>query len=1036
MKKSIQCTNYTWRDIYKVLLVTAVTLLFFSVNSIQISAFEYTQNNSINYDSKSQNLQFVVTGKVVDASGTTLAGVNIVVKGLNTGVITDVNGNYSINLTTENVTLQFSYIGFITQEVIVGTQTQINITLIEDVTALGEVVITALGINKSSKSLSYSAQKITNDEVSGVKDISMINSLSGKVAGLTILKSASGAGGSARIMMRGVRSMRDADKVLIVIDGIPMPNFSNSTVGSTWAGRDGGDMISNINPDDIENITVLKGASASALYGSDAANGCILITTKKGKAGETKIEYSASYTIDKAYSIPELQTTYGQTGAGSVDSWGAMTTQPTVDVTDFYNTGSTLINSISLTTGTEKFSSYVSYANTNSKGIMPTNKFNRHNINYRMTANFSKKLSIDGSVNLINQKIENRPLNGLYFNPLIGLYTFPRGVDFDQYKNDFEVYDINRNVKVQNWPFDDPILQNPYWILNRNANTDKRNRLISSLSLKYDLRPWLNLKVRGSVDRTEDVFEQKIFASTQSTLAAETGRYILNDNVSAYYYADALLNYNKSFNNINISGVFGSSISDSQGKSYGFDSGTQGLFLANYFAVTSLMPGSYKGNGLYRSQLQSVFLSANLAWKEMVYLELTGRNDWSSTLDPKYNSYFYPSAGLSFLLSEIFSLPKQVVDIGKVRLSVSKVGSSIPAYTINPTNGMNNLGQIVLNTTKPFAELKPELTTSFEIGTQWNFFLNRVNVDFTYYKTNTINQLIQAAAPASSGYSYYYLNAANIQNSGVEIVLGCYPVRNKNFSWLTTLNFTKNNNKIIEYTDYSEEDILINDNAFQTRITVGGEFGDMYGRVLSKHDDGTIYVDDTGRPIIAAEYAYLGNPNPDWMLGLNNSFNYKNLFVNLLFDLRMGGEVVSMTEAMLDSYGVSNESAEARENGGVDRKAYLDGTTSLYAGKLDPQDYYTTVGGRAGVYGEYVYDATSIRIREFSVGYNIPKSLLTKLQKINNLQLSFIAKNPVVFTKAPFDPEMTMSTNNSFQGIDVFTLPPTRNFGISLKIEF
>jgi TonB-linked SusC/RagA family outer membrane protein len=1035
MKKTILWTNSIRRCGIKLVMIISCTFIYLSLTCFHLLAESKLTNNIINSDLKLEMFQLKISGKVVDGSGTPLAGVNVLLKGTSTGTITDLDGNFNIEIEKGDATLIFSYLGYISQEVEVGTQTQINITLNEDVTALGEVVVTALGIEKSSKSLSYSAQQISNDEVSSVKDVSMINSLTGKVAGLSIQKSSAGAGGSTRILMRGAKSMSDADKVLIVIDGIPMPNYSSSTVGSVWGGRDGGDMISNINPDDIESLTVLKGASAAALYGSDAANGCILITTKKGKAGVTKVEFSSSYMADKPYSLPEFQTSYGQTSDGSTDSWGAKTTQPTVNVNDFYNTGSTLINSLSFTTGNDQFTSYVSYANTSSNGIMPTNKLNRHNINLRMNAKFSEKFSIDGNVNLISQKINNRPLSGFYFNPMVSLYTFPRGVDFNQYKNEFEVYDVSRNMNVQNWPFDDPILQNPYWILNRNANTDNRNRLISSISIKYDILPWMNLKIRGSVDRTEDVFEQKIFASTQATLAATTGRYILNDGTSTQLYADAILNYNKTFNNFNVAGVLGGSISDGQGKSYGFDSGSQGLFLANYFAVSSIMPGSYKGNGLYRSQLQSLFFNANISYKEMVYLELTGRNDWSTTLDPKYASYFYPSAGLSILLNEIFSLPEQV-NLGKIRLSASQVGSSIPAYIINPTNGMNNLGQITLNTTKPFDELKPELTTSFEIGTQWQLYDNRLNFDFTYYKTNTINQLISAAAPAASGYSEYYLNAGNIQNTGFEIVLGFYPVRKKDFTWQASLNFTRNKNLVVEYTDYSDEDLLYDDSGFQTRIKEGGEFGDMYGKVLKKHEDGTIYVDNTGRPIIADEYGYLGNLNPDWKMGLNNNVQFKNIYMNILLDLSVGGQVVSMTQAMLDSYGVSKNSGDARDGGGVDRKAYIDGTTTPYSGKLDPQTYYTTVGGRGGVYGEYVYDATNFRVRELSIGYNLPKTMLSKLGIVKNLQLSFIARNLIVVKNAPFDPELIMSTSNSFQGIDVFTLPPTRNYGLSLKIEF
>ncbi|MDB5200163.1 MAG: TonB-dependent receptor plug [Chitinophagaceae bacterium] len=1005
----------------------------------------------------------IITGKIVDKEGNPISGVSVTVKGNNKGTSTNANGLFSIEA-SKGAVLVFTSVGYEMQEITVGNDNDYSIQLIEKDNRLNEIVVTALGIQRKAKSLTYSTQMVSNSDLTTVKDANVINNLNGRVAGITVNKSASGTGGSARVILRGQKSTRE-NQPLYVIDGVPMSNYSPAQPTDIWGqgsgsgsgGRDGGDGISNINPDDIETISVLKGAAASALYGSQGNNGVILITTKKGKSGLVKVDFSSSFTLDKAAYIPKMQWDYLQGNAGAASagsfSWGPAGGSPD-HVKSFFNTGRTWINSISVSGGTEKAQTYFSYSNTNSQGIMPTNIFNRHNFAVRETMKMlNDRLTLDANVIVASQKVNNRPSSGLYYNPLTGLYLLPRGQDFNKFKNNYEYFSPTRNVNLQNWwninadagLTGDDNQQNPYWILNRDKTEDKLFRVFGSLVLKYKLTDNLSIQARGNVDKSNINYQLKAYAGTQGTLADGNGRYTLDKQDNTQIYGDVIATYNKQITNkIGLVAAVGSSIQDlHSGYQDFFDSKGGNLTFANQFHVgnMNLTPGSgstyfQAGN---RKQIQSVFASLNFNLDNKYFIDVTGRNDWSSALafTPK-NSYFYPSVGANAILSEIIKMPA-AVSFAKIRAAYAQVGSDVATYSTNPLNLIRN-GQLVSNDKGPLPGtfLKPELSTSTEVGTEWRFMNNRLGFDVTWYQSNTKNQYFELSSTSlGTGLSTFYLNAGNIKNSGIEATIDYNSSVSKNIKWNTALNITANKNKIVELATQIPPNVnyKITDggvNNYNLVIRKGGSFGDITGMQFLRDAAGNIVVDATTGAPQAGTFGVVGNPNPKLVLGWNNSFALKNgLTVSFLINGRFGGKVMSITQAVLDQYGVSQQSADARKNGGVSIAASKVGG-GAYTGKIPAEVFFTTVGGRAGITEYYMYDATNVRLQELALGYRIK----WKSNTIKDMHLSLVGKNLFFFTKkAPFDPETSMSTGNGLQGVDVFGLPSVRSFGLNLKMS-
>ena len=992
-----------------------------------------------------------VRGRVVDVSGEPLIGATIREKGGTRGTVTDIEGNFILSV-PDSAVLQVSFVGYESIEVSVGGRKTLEIQLRENTVMLDNVIITALGLEKKEVSLAYSIQKVKGEELTRMKEVNMITALAGKAAGVQINKNSSGIGGSAKVSLRGIRSASGDNQPLYVIDGVPMLNIGTeqaySAIGGTAnaGNRDGGDGISNLNPEDVESISILKGAPAAALYGSQAANGVILITTKKGNtAGQRNIYFSTGLTFDKAFSLPKMQNCYGVSDV--VDSWGEKAYLPiSNELNDFFRTGLTSITSVSVNYGNEKIQTYFSYANTTGRGIVDKNQLTKHNINLRETAvMFNQRLKLDGNVNVMRQIVKNKPVSGgFYMNPLVGLYRFPRGEDLSYYKDNYEIYDPERKLGIQNWhTFTEDFEQNPYWIQNRIQSKETRMRSIISLSANLRINSWLTVQARGSVDYISDKMRQKFYASTAPALCGANGRYIEMDYQETLIYGDVMAMGKRKWEDFTLDVAIGGSINDKNVNSTRYDSKNASLKYANVFNLANIvMNGSASIDQKIdsRRQLQSVFGTAQVGYQDKVFLDLTARNDWASTLaytSHEKSGFFYPSAGLSFLIDKWIQLPEWI-SFAKLRGTYSKVGNDIPQFITNSVSHITAGGELQANDAAPFKEMEPEMTHSVEVGTEWRFFQSRLGFNLTYYRTNTHNQFFKLPALAGDMYAYRYVNAGDIQNRGWELTVDATPVLTPDFTWKTSLNFSSNRNKIKELHEELKE-LVYGPSSFSSsyamKLVKGGSIGDIYGKAFVRDAEGNIVYqtegDHKGLPAVEGEgnTIKVGNANPRFIMGWNHTFSYKGFSLYFLLDWRYGGKILSQTQAEMDLYGVSQVTALARDRGYVTLEGQqIDNVKGFYK---------NIVGGRAGVTEYYMYDATNLRLREVSLNYTFPKKWMQKTKVLKDLQLAFVARNLCfLYKKAPFDPDLVLSTGNDNQGIEVFGMPTTRSLGFTVKCEF
>lgn len=977
-----------------------------------------------------------VSGVILDKEGEPLIGVSVVIKGSTNGTITDIDGKYSIQV-ANGQTLVFSYMGYVSQEVTVGSKTAINITLSESDVSLDAVVVTALGIKRSEKALSYNVQEIKGDDLTGVKDVNFMNSLSGKVAGVTINASSAGIGGATRVVMRGSKSITKDNNALYVIDGVPIFNTNNGGLNQNdeYADQPRGEGISDINPEDIESMTVLTGPAAAALYGSNAANGAIIITTKKGVAGKPKVSISNQTTFSRPFIMPDFQNKYGNKDK-AYQSWGSEQNKYSYNPKDFFDTGATVQTTATLSVGSDKNQTYMSVGSTSANGIIPENEYSKYNVTLRNTTKFlNDKITLDFGFSYIKQKDQNMMAQGQYYNPLISVYTFPRGEDFDAIKN-YESYNTANGYNTQNWKWGDGLNpQNPYWIMNRNKMVNKRDRYMMNVNLQYDIFDWMNIMGRVRADNSINNHTQKNYASTHALFSSANGRYKSTKEDAKQTYADLLLNINKYWGDYSLTANIGTSISDMRAEEQGVDGG---LMLPNFFAWTNMDkadPSTRFIQSGWHEQTQSVFANVEAGWRSMVYLTLTGRNDWASALvNTKHGSFFYPSVGLSGVISQMVQIPK-AISYMKVRGSYSSVGSAIPRNLSIATYPFDSQGGVWgTNTYMPITELKPERTGSWEFGLSSKFFGNRISLDMTWYKSNTKNQTLNVPISTSSGYSSMYVQTGNVQNQGVEIALGA---DNKfgQLQWNSTFTASFNDNKIKqlgEYTDPDGNHVILDVipqggiGSAEYRLTEGGTMGDLWvKKTLKRNADGSIYVNNEGTPVLDNTLKKVGSVLPKWNLGFRNDFNWKSINLGFLVSARLGGIVMSPTQAILDGYGVSKTSAIARDNGGVPA-----GNGTM----INAEKYYKITGQTNGLMEDYVYKATNVRLQEISLGYTMPKKWFNDIMKVN---ISVVGRNLwMIYNKAPFDPEATASTGTYFQGIDYFMQPSLRNIGFNVRVEF
>ena len=981
------------------------------------------------------------SGTITDAKGEPLIGVSVLVKGTSNGTITDMDGNFKIQATKGDV-LEVSYIGYASQAITLANTQPLKIVMGEDTQTLDEVVVTALGIKRSEKALSYNVQQVKGDDLTAVKDANFMNSLNGKVAGVNIQRSASGVGGGTRVVMRGNKSIAGQNNVLYVVDGIPIGNKADrSGDGTGFGGATSGEGIANFNPDDIESLSVLTGPSAAALYGANAANGVILINTKKGAEGTMRLNVSSSVEFANPFVMPEFQNTYGNL-TGDYFSWGDKMEKPSSwEPRDFFNTGATFNNSFNLSMGTEKNQTYISASAVNSTGMVENNKYHRYNVTFRNTAKFLKdKLTLDVSASYVREFYNNMISFGTYFNPIVGAYLYPRGMNFESEKY-FERYNNELGYNKQSWQpggmgMD---VQNPYWIAYRNLRPEAKDRYMLYANLKYDITEYLNVAGRARIDNTYSESEDKRYASTISTFAGDNGRYRYSNEFYKQKYADIMVNFDKQFAQIYHATInAGASFEEYDTKGHGY--GGDLLLVPNKFTygnVNSAVASVYETGGDSRTQNFAAFASAELSWNSALYLTLTGRADKPSQLvNSKEEWIFYPSVGLSAIVTELLpnSLRESIQPVlgyFKIRGSYTEVGSPIPFTGLTPgtiTHKLEN-GTVAPFEYYPLSDLKAERTRSYELGIDSRWFNNTVTLGVTIYQSNTYNQLLKADMPGTSGYKYMYVQAGNVQNRGIELTLG-YDQTFGDFNYNTTFTATSNKNKIKKLASDVKNPVsgelmdLSDIKLGRFRLREGGEVGALYAdRRVEKNDEG--YIPYNPGQTIATENTTpfkIGTVNPKWNLGWRHGFNYKGINASVMFTARIGGNVISKTQATLDRFGVSKASADAREAGYV----------MLGNIKMEPQDYYGTI---YDLDSYYVYSATNIRLQEASIGYTLPNKWFGNVVK--NVNVSVYGTNLwMIYNKAPYDPELTASTGTFGQGYDYFMLPSSRTYGFSLKFGF
>ena len=996
-----------------------------------------------------------VTGRVTDASGQPIVGASVIVRGTTVGVSTDTEGRFVLEVPSPaaSQTLEVSYLGYETAAVPVGSRTSFEVTLQESSSEIEQVVVTALGIKRQEKALSYNVQQVAASDITLVKDANFMNSLSGKVAGVTINASSSGVGGATKVVLRGNKSISQSSNALYVIDGIPMYNFGGGG-GTEFDSRGATEAIADINPEDIESISVLTGAAAAALYGSEAANGAVMITTKKGEAGALKVTLTSNTEFLNPFVLPEFQNRYG-TGLNGVRSgsniysWGerlAPSARYGYTPNDFFETGHVYTNAFTLSGGTDRNQTYFSAAAVNSDGIIPNNEYDRYNFTFRNTSYFLKdRLRIDASASYIYQQDQNMTNQGVYSNPLVSAYLFPRGENFDLYRR-FERYNEGTKLMEQFWSADmeggDLRMQNPYWIAYRNLrNTDKK-RYMLSLSASYDILPWLNVTGRVRIDNMNSLYTQKLYASSNTTITdgGRNGHYTEARTYDSQTYADVMANINKTFgDDWSLQANIGASINNVKSDELSYRGPIQENGLPNVFNVFDLDDTKKRAEKTgWHDQTQSLFASVEVGWKQMLYLTVTGRNDWASQIaGSSSSSFFYPSVGLSWVPTSLWDLGGALSYL-KLRGSIASVGMPFPRYLTVPTYEYDATNRVWKDKTHyPIGDLKPERTTTYEVGIDARLW-RHLSLSASWYQADTKNQTFDPSLPPSSSYTTIYLQTGHVRNTGVELSVG-YDNRWGSFRWATNFTYAWNRNEIIELAANAVNPITgepLNLEKLDIKglgkakyiLKEGGTLGDLYTTSdLRFNDNGYVEVDKSGNLLLTDEGddIYLGSVFPDHNLAWRNDFSWKGVNLGLLFTARIGGICYSATQANLDLYGVSEASAAARDAGGV-----------LINGRemVDAQKWYQAIGSQSGLPQYYTYSATNFRLQELSLGYTLPAKWFRDRMRMT---VSFVGRNLwMIYCKAPFDPEAVASTGLNYQGIDYFMMPSLRSLGFSVKFQF
>ena len=1055
-----------------------------------------------------------ISGTVKDGAGTVMPGVNVIAKGTSVGTTTDVGGKYTITMPDGSSILVFSFIGYASQEVEVGTRSTIEVAMTEDVQQLSEVVVTALGVERSTKALNYSVTEVNGAKFTEARENNLGNALAGRIAGVNVSKASSGPAGSTRIVIRGNKSLGGQNQPLYVVDGIPMDNNNFGQAG-LWGGRDEGDGLTSINPDDIESITVLKGANASALYGSRGGNGVINITTKRGsKRKGLGIEFNSNYVVEKLYDQSELQTKYGSgnyvdsTPDGLVNgvatkpgtgvqafNWGNIAWGPEMDGSDvphfdgvsrpysyvgnnfdkFFETGQAWTNSLSLSGGGENQTFRFSMSDLRSTSIVPNSGFDRTNLAFNVNSKFGKKLTLNAKVMYSHEEAKNRPqLSDSPNNAIHSLWRTPPSVDVTTY--------YGESAKPGAIPsyFTDPTLllaygqggaakfpgqewlrapnnwdQNPYWATYVVRDNDKRDRFISSAQLRYDILDWLYVSGRVGMDW---------YTRRDSGLTPEGTGHSLGGNRTEgedrvrEINMDWMLGMNKAFGDFNVNVFVGG---NRMVRSYERISANGTNFNVQFFdAINNAAIPNY-GYSFNERGINSLFASAEISYKNYLFVTATTRSDWFSVLNPEFNRVDYPSIGASWVVSETFQALPSVISFAKVRASWAESGIvNIDPYAANLTyslNGNTHVGYKMASFTNadnnngriPNPALQPAVSTEIEVGFDVRFFDNRLGLDFTYYDQTTEDDIVAATISRASGFGSTLVNVGQISNNGVEVLLTGTPVRGE-LTWDVSLNFAKNNNNV-DFINEGQTEIVAEEprtrNVFIKHI-VGQPFGTITGRVQQMTPDGVPIFNADGTPLASTSYVPIGNGVPDFTGGVNNTFSYKGFTLDFLVDFKSGGDIFSGSNNRLTQWGMHEQSLIGRDGETPLHISGVVNTGTTEAPNFVPVDrdltaheanvYWNRVGGESTAISQmFMYDASFVKLRQLTLGYSFPRAWFNKTP-VQNLSLSFVGRNLWVINKNidNVDPESTYSSNAGAQGLEYFAMPATRTYGFNLRVTF
>ena len=1020
-----------------------------------------------------------VKGNISDVSGP-LIGVSVIVVGTTNGTITDMDGNFTLECNAGDE-LEISYIGYNT--IRVKAQSNMQITLEESSTELEEVVVTALGIKRDRKALGYGLSEVKGEELTKAKETNVINSLAGKVAGLVVSNTAGGASGSTRVMLRGTTELTGNNQPLYVVDGVPLDNTNFGSAGEQ-GGYDLGDGISAINPDDIETMTVLKGPAASALYGSRASHGVILITTKKAEQEKVSVEYNGSFTVDTQLAKwDDVQEIYGMgdngqyqldASSGTNQSWGVKadmidktyfdgSVHPFLiypnNTSSFFRTGLTAQNTAVLSVNTGKTGVRFSFTDMRNKDILPNTNMSRDNFNLRVNTS-AGPIDFDFSANYTRENVKNRPaLGSSQSNVGKNLMTLASTYNIEWLKN----YQ-NADGTYANWNGNDQYNRNPYWDLYKNENKSVKDVFRFTAKAIYNIDKHLKIQGTLGTDINNMNFDDFIARSTPGVLPGKLTNSIFNNRT---LNAEILALYNNNWGSFDLNATLGGNIFKVDNKTTvitGTDQQMDGVVSIINYAEQNVQPSTYK------KQINSLYASASLGYRSTYYLEGTVRGDRSSTLPSSNNTYIYPSVSGSIVFTNFIknSNIKNVFSFGKVRASWAKVGSDTDPYqlALNYATGKYSYPGFTIgminNYTQPNSNLKPTMTSSYELGAELKFFNGRLGIDLTYYNQTSKDQIISLASSASSGYQSRLINAGKIQNKGIELAINGRVLQIKDFAWDAGFNFSKNSNKVLELVEGMDFFQLAD--ASWAGVSVGAEVGKDYGSILGtdfkRNENGDILIDkNTGLPLYDENLKTLGNSTWDWTGGFYSTFTYKNFHLYAAFDIKMGADLYSfsMRSAYLTGKATGTlpgreewyRSEEARKAAGMTEEQWRaagkceglivdgvvdngDGTYSKNTYAVNPQNYWKSVAEKAPAL--FIYDNSYIKCREITFGYTFPSSMLGKFVK--SLSLSFVARNPFIVWKNIPNIDPDSNYNTSGMGLEYGSLPSRRSYGFNINVKF